>query len=148
MLGLTTNSRATLADAAQACARVSQCREHARLPQHRATTPNVCAWDTRAKRRATRDPSPTCADPSLSNFPPFLTSCFWLVQIPSTTRKHLKGYETPGNFPELDAHFRHLLTGSAGNERQVFLGLVPNQSKSIRTVRNKMRNAQTTFDLV
>jgi hypothetical protein len=39
--------------------------------------------------------------------------------IGCTTRKHLKGYETPGNFSELDAHFRHLLTGSAGNERQV-----------------------------
>ena len=46
------------------------------------------AGDTRGPQhppsamRATRDPSPTCADPSLSNFPPFLPgSCFGLVQI-------------------------------------------------------------------
>jgi hypothetical protein len=48
MLALTANSRATLEDAARTRVRVSQCREHARLPQHRATTHNVCAWDTRA----------------------------------------------------------------------------------------------------
>ncbi len=69
----------------------------------------------------------TCADLRMLLFwfeilggKPFLPgSCFGLVQIPSTTRKHLKGYETPGNFPELDAHFRHLFTVIAGNERQV-----------------------------
>jgi hypothetical protein len=113
MLALTANSRATLAGTFAHAERAKRCWGHARV---RAGDTRACPSTHRAQ----------CEPRAIPHRPVRIllvcgSFCF-KSHFPvgaRATRKHLKGYETPGNFPELDAHFQHLLTVSARNERKV-----------------------------